>query len=301
MESNALPLFENGTSLQLYRCDFAPDSWKREMHSHAYIELAVIWRGKGLHRINDAVYPVSKGEVYIINTDSRHCFSPLDEENSGGLSIVYIGFYPEVLYGAGLDPGLLGDIRNMLLYKAFFETEDKYAVDILLTEEELAGVYERFLSMVKEQEEKKLGYEDILKLELAHLLVALCRLFYQAERRVFPLNDYKVTLIKKVIDYFNQYYSDNLTLDSLSAYVSMSKRHLARVFRENTGLSIMEYLQKLRIEKACYLLVTTDQKPGDIAAMVGYGDYHHFSGVFRKYTGMTCREYRRQQQGKPVE
>jgi len=297
-EVKSLPVFENGAPLRLYQCDFLSDGWKDTMHSHENIEIAIVLRGAGIHKIDKAVYQVKAGEVYIINTDSKHYFSPSDTENTQGLSIFYIGFYPEVLYGSGLEPDILGDIRNMLLYKSFFENEDKCAVDIMLKDDELKEFYALFRDMQQELEQKKKGYQDVLKLDLSKLLIKLCRYFSEDNRRQFPLNDYKVSLIKKVIDYFNENYPENLTLDSLSDYVSLSKRHLTRVFRENTGLSILEYLQKIRIDKACYLLVTTNKKVTEIAAMVGYTDYRYFSVVFRKYMGMTAKEYVKQQKGK---
>ncbi|MCY1251201.1 HTH-type transcriptional activator Btr [compost metagenome] len=72
----------------------------------------------------------------------------------------------------------------------------------------------------------------------------------------------------------------------------MSESNFSRLFKKQTGVSFVEYLTQLRMEKAKELLLRPDEKVYEIALAVGYQDSRYFSQIFRKYTGDTPSEYR---------
>ena len=63
------------------------------------------------------------------------------------------------------------------------------------------------------------------------------------------------------------------------------------------GVTFTEYLTELRMNKAKELLRTTQMRSSDIAYAVGYNDPHYFSYLFKKHTGMTPRDFRKEAQG----
>ena len=69
--------------------------------------------------------------------------------------------------------------------------------------------------------------------------------------------------------------------------------HLARTFREHHGMTIGEYVRKLRVEHACRQISTTDAPLSEIALAAGFCDQSHFSRTFKRVTGTTPAEYRR--------
>jgi AraC family transcriptional regulator len=68
--------------------------------------------------------------------------------------------------------------------------------------------------------------------------------------------------------------------------------HLARMFRRYYRTTPGEYVRRLRVERACQELKRTNRPLADVAAALGFFDQSHFSGVFRRHTGLTPREYR---------
>ena len=68
------------------------------------------------------------------------------------------------------------------------------------------------------------------------------------------------------------------------------------LFKVSTGTTFVEYLNHIRIEKAKELLRTTDLRTYEIADRVGYTDPRYFTYVFKKLTGMTSSEYRKDEQ-----
>lgn len=102
-------------------------------------------------------------------------------------------------------------------------------------------------------------------------------------------------IIKSVKDYIiGHYNNDQLSLKVIAQHVKISPSHLSKVFSQETGQTLTEYLTQVRIGKAMELLKTTRRKSFEIAFDVGYNDPHYFSNLFKKITGMTTKEYRNQ-------
>ncbi|AEI41980.1 response regulator [Paenibacillus mucilaginosus] len=103
-------------------------------------------------------------------------------------------------------------------------------------------------------------------------------------------------LIRRVKDYMHANYGQSeLSLQHIAEHVRMSPSYISSVFSSETGQTITEYLTGLRIGKAMELLRSTHAKSYEIAYQVGYQDSHYFSNLFKKSTGMTTREFRRNQ------
>lgn len=99
--------------------------------------------------------------------------------------------------------------------------------------------------------------------------------------------------------FLSQRYADpNLMLQDVAGEVGMSQSHFSTVFAQETGITFTQYLTALRIGKAKELLAATQMRSSEIAFAVGYNDAHYFSYLFKKQTGMTPSEYRRENGGK---
>ena len=100
--------------------------------------------------------------------------------------------------------------------------------------------------------------------------------------------------ISRARAYLSQHFSDpNLMLQDAADEVHLSQSHFSTVFAQETGLTFTQYLTALRIGKAKELLEATEMRSSQIAMEVGYNDSHYFSYLFKKNTGMTPGEYRR--------
>lgn len=100
-------------------------------------------------------------------------------------------------------------------------------------------------------------------------------------------------LLKQAQNYIDEhYYQDDISLNTVAAIVSLSPNHFSTVFSHGLGETFIEYLTRVRMDKAKLLLRTTQKKLTDIAFEVGYKDAHYFSSLFKKTQGCTPREYR---------
>lgn len=94
---------------------------------------------------------------------------------------------------------------------------------------------------------------------------------------------------RKIIDYN---YNTDLCVSELSESLGVSFAHFSRQFKQALGVSPKQYLLNKRIERAKYLLSSTDVSIGEISNSVGYEDPLYFSRIFKKETGTSPREYR---------
>ena len=101
------------------------------------------------------------------------------------------------------------------------------------------------------------------------------------------------SVIVKAREYIDRNFSStDITLYSTAAHVGISPNHLSTVFAQETGEKFIEYLTRVRMEKAKDLLRNTGMKSVDIAWETGFNDPHYFSSIFKKNTGFSPREYR---------
>ncbi|WP_029192720.1 response regulator transcription factor [Paenibacillus harenae] len=93
--------------------------------------------------------------------------------------------------------------------------------------------------------------------------------------------------------YINDHYgSPELSLQQVCRHVYLSPSYFSALFKQHTGDTFVEYLTRLRLNKAKELLAATGLKAYDIAERVGYADPQYFSVIFKRNTGMTPKEYR---------
>lgn len=110
------------------------------------------------------------------------------------------------------------------------------------------------------------------------------------------------SIIKRVKKFITEnYHRDDLSLNNAAEYVNLSPQHLSRIFKKEMGITLVDYLTQVRIEKAIELFAQEDIKMYEIAEKVGYTTQHYFSNVFKKVLGISPLDYRNQYKNKKNE
>ena len=142
--------------------------------------------------------------------------------------------------------------------------------------------------------EKKPGYELTVFGQFYHFFGLIFSNHYFIENPQKTRRDYKRILqLKQVLEFIEKNYTNSITLQELSASVSMSPKYFCRFFSEMTHQTPMDYLNRQRIEEACYQLTTTDDSITEIAYRNGFNDLSYFIRTFKKYKGITPGKYKR--------
>ena len=100
------------------------------------------------------------------------------------------------------------------------------------------------------------------------------------------------TIVSYVLEYINQHIGEEISMNKLTEYTSYSAGYLSRVFKQEQGISIHEYVTMCRINLARELLCNTNLRIYEIAASCGYDNTTYFIRVFKSGTGMTPQEYK---------
>jgi len=117
------------------------------------------------------------------------------------------------------------------------------------------------------------------------------------ENPLIPESKYKQMSrsIRKVIEYIDQHYARDLSLDMISLHVELHPNYISGLFKKETGLTFIHYLHFCRIKKAKQLMLTDGEISFQkISEEVGYENVRHFFSVFKKYAGVTPGEFREQ-------
>ena len=127
---------------------------------------------------------------------------------------------------------------------------------------------------------------------LAELLISLQR-YRAGEAENDGNEDAAHGRMREVAAYLCEHAREQITLSEVAAHFAVSPSHLSRVFHQETGFGLREYLVHYRIRQACDLLLNSDLSVTQIADQCGFSDSNYFGDAFKKATGLSPREYRK--------
>jgi transcriptional regulator GlxA family with amidase domain len=106
-------------------------------------------------------------------------------------------------------------------------------------------------------------------------------------------HDHGDVAIGSIQKYIEQHYKEKLNIGFLAMHCNMSQRTFIRKFTAVTGNKPLEYIQRVRIEAAKRLLETARHTVEEVAHQIGYEDFHSFRNIFKRFTGLPPKEYKR--------
>ena len=233
-------------------------------------ELIFITGGKGSIIFEKRRYPVKEGMLFYICPDVVHSINPDTEEPICFLSVHFS--YARVSYNDSK-----WDIKNdvkMLSLHPVQELKDYYHIEDI------------FKKLVDNWNAKQPGYEFITKTFLQQLFIAI----YQNIKK--QNQNYGTSLkIEKIIQYMHQNINNRVTLTELSELVQLSSTYLSRAFKETTGYSVIEFFNKIKIDKAKELIIEGNKRVKEVAQELGFTDEFYFSRIFKRMEGISPSEY----------
>ena len=240
--------------------------WHSVPHTHNHTELFFIVSGKGQFLIEDQIFPVDVNNLVIINPNVSHT-----EDSLNAQPLEYI-----VL---GIDGVELATSAN---------SNGQFCILDHFSSVEISSCLRNIL---REMELKNTGYEDICQAYMEILIIRLMRntaLSVQTEPQGISSNR-QCAAVKRYIDL---HFKEPLTLAHLSEEAHMNKYYLSHAFKQEYGISPINYLISRRINESKYLLTETDLSMSQIAQLLGFSSLSYFSQSFRKTQGVSPMEFR---------
>lgn len=233
-------------------------------------ELIFITSGKGSILIGNKRFQIKEGMLFYLCPEVLHSIETNKKEPICFLSVhfsyAYVSFYDS--------KWAIEDKVEMLPLQSGLELKDYYQVE------------ELFKKLVDSWDAKLPAYEFITKTLFQQLLIAI----YQNIRK--QNQNYATSLkVEKIIQYMHQNIDNKVTLTELSEMVQLSSTYLSRVFKEITGYSVIEFFNKIKIDKAKEIIMEGDKKVKEVAQALGFTDEFYFSKVFKRIEGISPSEY----------
>lgn len=148
-----------------------------------------------------------------------------------------------------------------------------------------ACIFDNFIKNVNENHDISLKMLSIF-FEILSLNVEC---YGDEKQKIYSRNHY----VQNAISMIRTSYDQSITADDISQHVNISSKHLCKLFKNETGFTPIEYLNKHRIYMAAKLLMQTNLSITDIATSTGFYDPNYFSLVFKKNMNLTPSEYRK--------
>lgn len=222
--------------------------------------------GSGRLEIADKSYTVKSGEAFIVEIPSNHrYYFPKDGEGWEFMFITLVG-------REAADCWRLMKEQNGPVLKV---PPDSKLIQLLL--KIYQDTYEQKITDTYYASAK--AYEFIME----------C---YRFIRNIDNATEGFSLQITKALSFIQTYFHEPITLDEIAAVSGFSRYYFIKQFQHQLNMTPMQYLTKIRIQKAAELLRSTSSSVTDIAAQVGYANANYFNKVFRKAVGVSAGTFR---------
>lgn len=254
------------------------------LHDHEFHELVIIEAGKGDHVIEKGIWPITRGDVYLIPRGISHAYRTKTE-----LTLRNILFTDEAIKAADARLFFLPGVRALLNVEPSLRRKGIEGFRLNLDGDQLKQAVLYADAMEKELKDQQSGYRSVTAGLLIQLIVFLSRIYQSPAHR----EQSRVLEIAMVITHIETHADKKISLSGLSKVAGMSPRTLHRHFREALGMTPAQYLRNYRIKQVKELLVTGNASVTEIAYSCGFCDSSHLSQSFHDSVGISPRQYRR--------
>jgi len=254
----------------------------RPEHSHALYHIIVIYSGEGTFLLNRKQVAVSPGSIMFISPGQPHSLGVKDGE-----SVTYGEITFEFLDGEGIPLHL--NISRVLSLIVGIDISI-HSLEKTISSNAVSHVNRCLLDLEKLRSFQ--GKDSYFHISTSSILISCLRALSGHFADVNSENTI-ISPMEKILAFIRANYQQPLTLTDLSHIGAFTTKYLSRRFKELYGQTPIYFRDSLRIESACELLRGTHYSVGEIAVKCGFTDIYYFSKIFKKRTGKSPGEYRR--------
>ena len=253
-------------------------------HSHDAQEVLIVLYGTLKMVIDGVLYPVSAGDIINIPANTPH---RTIMENPNDPAILFFTSFSDFHF-KGMEPNTIS-----------FPNGDPILHTDGLVRQDIVNLC---LRMVAEHYNNQVGQYFMQKAYLIQLLLMIFRQFSTVSHEDVPSlafeTHHKAYVVNEIRKYLSNHYADKISLDLIAKNMYLSSAYISKIFKEETGEAPINYLIKLRLERArAQLEADTHESIKSISCSVGYDDVYYFSKLFKKYYGVSPANYRSKRRG----
>ncbi len=251
-----------------------------EAHYHDYYEIYYLYSGERHYLLEDRIYHIHQGDLVLIPPNVVH--QTTEGGGAGSHERMLIYFTRNFLSGFTKE-------EQASLLRCF-----QHKLKALRPSSKDQTLIEAILAKMRKEEKRNLPcsplYQKILLGEL--LLLASRKTGEQLEDYFYPEGPVHQK-IHNIVRFIGENYQQTLSLSDIAERFFVSPAYLSRAFKRVTGLTLVQYLNTVRVKEAQRLLRESELSVSEVALMVGYGSHTHFGRTFKQMTGLSPVEYRK--------
>lgn len=266
-------LFSELSVIWVGKLKYQPD-WHVIRHVHDFAQLLYVVDGEGWIIMDDSKHTMGKDMLFLIAPGCRHEF---ESGKTSCLKTIEVKFIMD----------------NRRLYDAICSKP----LSLEISNAEIRNTFE---SMLDEALSKEYLYKDTINLMVFSLLFKLARLqnINKNENAIVLDGErmdctYKGMDLKKILVFIEENYNRAINLNDLSRMMNDRKpSYLCKIFKEKFNITIMQYINNLRLNKAKELLAFSELNISQVSEMVGFATVHYFSRFFKQRENISPIEYK---------
>ncbi|WP_338066012.1 AraC family transcriptional regulator [Marinomonas primoryensis] len=251
-------------------------------HAHDDYELHFIVATSGKVFIGDYIGNYSPGQLILTGPRLPHNWICQNEQEDVQLRDMVIRFHHESFSnGMKIIPELAEILPMLARAKSgieFFDLDHEFLKEIFQQVRDSSGLSRLILSLPLLQKLAK---------SRSYRLLSTVQIDLKSSETL-------QRKINTVVDYVSKNYSQDITLSGVASLICMSDSHFSRFFKKATGNRFIEFVNRVRISRACSLLIETDQQIATICFQVGFNNVANFNRRFHELKGVTPRDFRTQ-------
>ncbi|MCR5311793.1 MAG: AraC family transcriptional regulator [Lachnospiraceae bacterium] len=253
------------------------------LHFHNYPEIGICHSDSGTMEICDKKYKFKAGDVTFIPKNVPHT-TYSDPGTASRWSYIYLDL-DHIL--EGLLPTSVSVQELSVLYSG-----SGYQI---FSSDEHMEIWQQAMGVIRELENKKPGYQLITRCLLVSLCVSIWRKISVLRANTSVSEESapdNFLVIAPILNYIDKNYAEDITTEFLADLIHLSPTHFRRVFLQIMGIAPLEYLNQVRIFKACDMMRSTEDPILSISENVGFKSIATFNRRFVALMRMSPRTYR---------
>lgn len=259
--------------------DRVKDEFDFPIHFHPEMELNFISNGRGVRRImGDSMEEIGDLELVLVGSGLYHGWEQ-HKCTSKGIHEITIQFHDDLFGESLLQRSIMKPVKDMF---------KRSAHGILFSQETIRLIQPRILQVSKLD-----GFDYFMELLSLFYDLANSRKQRLLSTATLQMENFENSdNIKLLYNYVHENFQSKMTLEEVSALLSMSMVSFNRFIKKWTGKTFIEYLNEERIGYASRWLIEKDLSISEIAFMCGFNNIANFNRIFRKSRGRTPTQYR---------
>jgi AraC family L-rhamnose operon transcriptional activator RhaR/AraC family L-rhamnose operon regulatory protein RhaS len=275
--------FENG-DCELLDLEANP---RAVVHTHTFDELVIVLGGSALHIIGGKEYPLMRGDVFIVCGEQAHY-----TKTKSRFHRIVIAYKRELFEDIKKRFENISGFRALFIYEPCFRKNYDFKAKLHLVPSQLEKVICFIKQMKEEKDSKRPGYKLSIEYIFRLIIIELCR-YYSEETTPYTK---ELLRISAAIDFMEQNFDQEITLALLANKAGMKLINFCRAFKKTTGSPPINYLIRLRIEKAVEMMVKSPSlRVIDIAMATGFWNSSYFTRKFKQIMKISPKGYLKKQ------